>query len=85
DYLLNNPSKEVFNVGTGKGLSVIQAVKAFEEATNNKIRHSIGPRRDGDIEEIFSDNTKIRKALNWKAEKSIDQAMKDAWNWIKDD
>jgi len=85
EYLLNNPSKDVFNIGTGKGLSVIQAVKAFEEATNNKIRYSIGPRRDGDVEEIFSDNTKIRKVLNWKAEKSINQAMQDAWNWINDD
>ena len=80
-YLIKNPKKEVFNIGTGKGLSVLEAVQCFEKANNTKINYEIGPRRDGDVEEIFSDNTKVERLLNWKAEISLEQAMKDAWNW----
>ncbi|MBC8265970.1 MAG: UDP-glucose 4-epimerase GalE [Flavobacteriales bacterium] len=81
NYLLNHPSKDVFNIGTGEGLSVIQAVNYFEKANNKKINYEIGPRRGGDVEEIYSDNTKVEKLLNWKAEISVETAMKDAWNW----
>ena len=80
-YLLKTPKKEVFNIGTGEGLSVIQALGFFEKANNKKINFEIGPRRDGDIEEIYSDNTKVEKLLNWKADISVETAMKDAWNW----
>ena len=80
-YLLKNPKKEVFNIGTGKGLSVLEAVQCFEKANNSKINYEIGPRRDGDVEEIFSDNSKVEKLLNWKAEISVEIAMRDAWNW----
>ena len=82
-YLLKKPKKDVFNIGTGKGLSVIQAIKYFEDANNIKINYTIGPRRDGDVEEIYSDNAKVEKLLNWKAEISVETAMKDAWNWEK--
>ena len=81
NYLLKNPKKDVFNIGTGKGLSVIQAIKYFENATNKKINYTIGPRRDGDVEEIYSDNAKVEKLLHWKAEISVEIAMVDAWNW----
>ena len=81
NYLLKNPKKDVFNIGTGKGLSVIQAIKYFENATNKKINYTIGPRRDGDVEEIYSDNAKVEKLLHWKAEISVETAMTDAWNW----
>ena len=80
-YLIKNPKKEVFNIGTGKGLSVLEAVQCFEKANNTKINYEIGPRRDGDVEEIFSDNSKVEKLLNWKAEISVEIAMRDAWNW----
>ena len=50
-------------------------------ANNKKINFEIGPRRDGDVEEIFSDNSKVEKLLNWKAEITLETAMKDAWNW----
>lgn len=80
-YLIKNSKKEVFNIGTGKGLSVFEAIQCFEKANNTKINYEIGPRRDGDVEEIFSDNTKVEKLLNWKAKISLEQAMKDAWNW----
>ncbi len=80
-YLLKNPKKEVFNIGTGKGLSVLEAVQYFEKANNTKVNYEIGPRRVGDVEEIFSDNTKVERLLNWKAEISLERAMQDAWNW----
>ena len=81
NYLLKNPKKDVFNIGTGQGLSVIQAIKYFENANNKKINYIIGPRRDGDVEEIYSDNAKVEKLLHWKAEISVETAMTDAWNW----
>ncbi len=82
-YLLKNPKKDVFNIGTGKGLSVLEAVHFFEKVNKKKINYSIVPRRDGDVEEIYSDNTKVEKLLNWKAEISVEAAMTDAWNWEK--
>jgi UDP-glucose 4-epimerase len=82
-YLLKNLKKDVFNIGTGKGLSVLEAVHFFEKVNKKKINYSIGPRRDGDVEEIYSDNTKVEKLLNWKAEISVEAAMTDAWNWEK--
>jgi len=80
-YLLQNQKKDVINIGTGKGLSVIQAIQYFEQANNKRINFSIGPRRDGDVEEIYSDNTKVERLLNWQAEVPVKKAMKDAWNW----
>ena len=62
-------------------MSVIQAIGFFEKANNKKINFEIGPRRDGDVEEIYSDNTKVEKLLNWKAKISVEKAMKDAWHW----
>ena len=71
----------MFNVGTGKGLSVLETIKVFESANNMKLNYSIGPRRDGDIDEIYSDNQKVINELKWKARISIENAMIDAWNW----
>jgi len=81
DYLLKNFKKDVFNIGTGVGVSVLEAINCFEEANNLKINYEIGPRRDGDVEEIYSDNKKVEALLDWRAEQSIMQAMKDAWDW----
>ena len=71
----------MFNIGTGKGLSVLQIIKAFESTNNLRLNYSIGSRRDGDIDEIFSDNKKVLNILKWNSEISIEQAMIDAWNW----
>ena len=60
-YLIKNPKKEVFNIGRGKGLSVLEAVQCFEKANKTTVNYEIGPRRDGDVEGIFSDNTKVEK------------------------
>ena len=71
----------MFNVGTGKGLSVLEALNAFEEANDLKLNYSIGPRREGDVEKIFSDNKKVQDILKWKPNISIKSAMEHAWNW----
>lgn len=80
-YLLENNQNNFFNIGTGKGLSVLQVVDTFEKANKIKINFSIGNRRIGDVEEIYSDNKKVKKILNWEAKRSIKDAMKSAWKW----
>ena len=86
NYLLKNKSsKEKFNVGTGKGLSVLEVLNIFEKANNLKLNYSIGSRREGDVEKIYSDNKKIIEFLKWQSEIPIECAMIDAWNWAKKD
>ena len=82
-YLLKNTCKEVFNIGTGSGLSVLQVIEAFEKSTGINLNYSIGPRRDGDVEQIYSDNKKVTDLLNWSSKISTNTAMKDAWKWEK--
>ena len=77
----DTPILEVFNVGTGEGSSVLQAVKAFESATGQPLNYTIGPRRAGDVEKIFADTNKVKNALNWEPKKSLNDAMADAWRW----
>ena len=81
NYLFKKPGKYVFNVGTGNGLSVLQVIKSFERVNKLKINFEFGERRSGDIEQIYSNGDLIRKELNWVPQISLDQAMKDAWNW----
>ncbi len=72
---------EVFNLGTGNGLSVLQLIKAFEEATGVPVPHKIGARRAGDIEKIWADPKKANEVLGWKAEADIKDTMANAWKW----
>ena len=72
---------DVINVGTGKGNTVMEAIKAFEAATGFKLNYHIGPRRQGDIEKVYAQADRSAQMLNWKARYSLKQAMKDAWNW----
>lgn len=74
---------EVFNIGTGKGTSVLEVIYAFEKSTGEKLNYSIGPRRIGDVEKVFGDVTKATKELGWKAELGVDEMMKSAWEWEK--
>ncbi|MBT7481087.1 MAG: UDP-glucose 4-epimerase GalE [Flavobacteriales bacterium] len=83
NYLIENSGKHAFNVGTGIGISVLEAIQSFEQANNLKINYKVGERRDGDIEQIFSDGTQIKEKLNWEANQTLKQAMIDAWNWEK--
>lgn len=81
NYVINNGGKSVFNIGTGKGVSVLEAIRIFEEVNEIKINVKIGPRRAGDVEQIFSDNTLSTNKLKWKAEMTLENAMKNAWLW----
>jgi UDP-glucose 4-epimerase len=74
---------EVFNIGTGKGTSVLEIIKAFENSTGEKLKYKIGPRRVGDIEKVYGDVTKSEEALGWKTELNVDDMMKSAWKWEK--
>ena len=70
-----------FNLGTGNGASVLEAIKAFEEVSGQSLPWKFGPRRTGDIEKIWADTTKANEVLGWKAETGIVDAMRDAWHW----
>ncbi|MDB5130442.1 MAG: UDP-glucose 4-epimerase GalE [Mucilaginibacter sp.] len=74
---------DVFNLGTGQGNSVLETITAFEQATGVKLNYEIGPRRTGDVEQVWGDVSKAAKELNWKAELSIDTMMSSAWEWEK--
>ena len=79
-----DPSKgsfEVFNVGTGKGYSVLEVISSFECVTGMKVPHIIGSRRNGDIIAIWADTTKANEVLGWKASRNLETMMRDAWNW----
>jgi UDP-glucose 4-epimerase len=71
----------IFNIGTGNGVSVLQAIHAFEEKSNIKLKYSIGARRPGDVEQIWASSDKAEKELNWKAAYSLEEAMEHAWKW----
>ncbi|MDB5029550.1 UDP-glucose 4-epimerase GalE [Mucilaginibacter sp.] len=74
---------DVFNIGTGKGSSVLEVIKAFEQTTGIKLAYTIGPRRDGDIEKVWGDVTKSKNVLKWKTELDLDTMMQSAWEWEK--
>ncbi len=72
---------EVFNLGTGKGVSVFEAIQAFERVSGEKLNYKVYPRRSGDIEKIWADPTLANTELGWKARSSLEEAMETAWNW----
>ena len=72
---------EYFNLGTGKGHTVLEVVRAFERATGVPLRHRIAPRRPGDIEKIWADTSLANRELGWKAERPLDDMMQSAWKW----
>lgn len=74
---------EIFNLGTGKGSSVLEIIHAFEESTGEKLNYVIGARREGDIEQVYGDVTKAANELGWKAELDIKEMMRSAWAWEK--
>ena len=82
-YVMKNKGKSAFNIGTGNGVSVLEAIHIFEKVNNIKVNYKIGPRRAGDVEQIYSDNTLSTNELQWKAEKTLDTAMLSAWKWEK--
>lgn len=78
-----NGQYDVFNIGTGNGYSVLEAIAAFEKASGQKLNYEFGPRRDGDIIKVYGDVTKSQNGLGWKAALGIDEMMSSAWAWEK--
>ena len=72
---------EVFNIGTGRGLSTLEVVEGFEKATGVKLNWEYAPRREGDIEKVWGNVDKANKVLGWKAEADIDDVLRSAWKW----
>jgi len=83
DFLSNNPGKHAFNVGTGIGISVLDAIKSFEQTNKLIINYTIGPRRDGDIEKIYANNILVKETLGWEEQETLEESMKSAWDWEK--
>ena len=84
NHILNcQKIKTAYNIGVGKGISVQEVIKSFEKVNDIKISYKIGPRRAGDVEEIYSDNSKIIDELNWFPLLSFESALKTAWIWEK--
>jgi len=84
EYLANDTRKnvyDVFNVGTGKGASVLELVNTFIRATGAKLPFVIGPRRPGDVEKVYADPTRVNNTLKWEARYSMEDALKHAWAW----
>ncbi len=84
--LLNNKNTsnyEVFNLGTGRGSSVLEVVNSFQETTGVKLNYKIVGRRPGDVVAVYADTQKANKELGWKAERSMEEALQSAWKWEK--
>lgn len=74
---------EVFNLGTGKGSSVLEVIQSFERVSGEKLPYEIGARREGDVVAAYADTTKANNVLGWKTQRSLDEAVASAWAWEK--
>ena len=77
----DNKFHDVINVGTGIGESVMSVINTFQEVTGQVLNYKIGPRRPGDVQAIYADASKSETSLDWKSEKTMAEALLDAWNW----
>jgi UDP-glucose 4-epimerase len=85
-FLLKNESKknvEIFNLGTGNGVTVLEAIHAFEKVSGVKLNYKIGERRDGDVIAVYANIDKAKKMLGWMPKRNIEDMMLTAWNWEK--
>ena len=71
----------MFNLGIGQGVTVLEAVRAFENVTGQKLNYRIAPRRPGDVVAVYADNKKAASLLGWQPRYGIDEIMRTAWNW----
>ena len=83
DKVRNSKGVMAYNLGTGIGYSVLDIVKAFENANDIKIKYEIAPRRAGDIAICYADPTKAKEELGWQATKNLEQMCKDSWRYTK--
>ncbi|WP_392340474.1 UDP-glucose 4-epimerase GalE [Moritella marina] len=81
DKLMTNPGLVTYNLGTGQGYSVLEMVKAFEQASGKTVAYQIAPRRDGDIAQCYAATDLAERELGWKAERSISDMTADTWRW----
>ena len=77
----SEPDVRIYNLGTGKGFSVLQMIEAFSKACGKQIPYAIKPRRPGDIAECYADAALAKKELGWEAERGIDEMCEDSWRW----
>ena len=77
----SKPGFRAINLGSGKGTSVLELVRAFDRASGRAIPYTILPRRAGDLPEFYADATIANQALNWRTSRTIDDACRDTWNW----
>lgn len=81
EHLSNNPGLITYNLGTGKGYTVLELVKTFEEVNDVTIPYEIAPRRDGDAASCFADPSKAERELGWTTKRGLKEMCRDAWNW----
>lgn len=84
DYLVDGKNEEQYeryNLGSGNGVSVLEAIQAFEKVSGEKLNYEVGPRRAGDVEAIYSDNSYAKEKLGWEAKFGIEDMMGSAWKW----
>lgn len=74
---------DVINIGTGKGNTVLEVIESFEKTTGIMLNYQLGPRRAGDVEKVYAEVNKSKDTLNWETKLTLDDSMKDAWNWQK--
>jgi UDP-glucose 4-epimerase len=79
----NESSYEVFNLGTGRGLSVFEVIGAFVRATGVEFRYKVVGRREGDVEQVYADTRKANRVLGWKADTPLEDTLRSAWKWEK--
>ena len=83
EYARTHTGAEAFNLGTGDGVSVLELVNAFQRVNGIPVPYVIGPRRDGDLAEVYANPGRARRELHWAAEKSVDDMCRDAWHFIQ--
>ena len=82
DYLkTSHKDVSVFNIGTGTGTSVLEVIDKFQKVTGEQVPYRVGPQREGDVAQTYDSPKLAQRVLGWSAEKSIDEALLDAWNW----
>jgi len=84
DYVAEGKNKsqcEVFNLGSGNGVTVLEAIKAFERVNDIKLNYTIGPRRPGDVISIYASNDLAKNSLGWELKYSLDDMVATAWKW----
>ena len=83
-YVIGDKNKKalsLFNLGTGTGVTVLEAIHSFEKVSGVKLNYEIGPRRSGDVEAIYANNALAKQELNWEPKYTIDEMMLTAWKW----